>query len=81
MIARIIVGIVGTLIGVSMLWKTEGYLRTFGPSEWAERHLGIDGGSRLFYKLIGLAVIFIAWIYAFNWFGNLVNFVFGGFSR
>lgn len=81
MIARIIVGIVGTALGVAMNLKTESFLRFTGKIAWAERHLGIEGGTRLFYKLLGLIVIFISWVYAFNWLGGLLEFLLGGLFR
>ncbi len=43
-------------IGILPILKTEWFMRNFGRIEWAEQKLG---DSRLFYKLIGLAVIFI----------------------
>ncbi|MFC1612255.1 hypothetical protein ACFL29_00170 [Patescibacteria group bacterium] len=78
MIARIIVGIIGTILGLSMLVKTKWYLRMLGRNWWAERHLGAEGGSRILYKLIGLVIIFITWMYAFNWFDDLLQSLIGG---
>jgi len=80
-IVRIIVFIVGTALGVSMLMKTAWYLSMIGRVPWAEKHLGFEGGSRLFYKLIGLLIIFISWIYAFNWLNALLQFLLGGLFR
>lgn len=81
MIARIIVGILGTAIGLSMVIKSEWYLRMLGKNAWAEAKFGFEGGSRLLYKLIGLAVVFLTWIYAFNWMSGLLNSIFGGLFR
>ncbi|MDD3101840.1 MAG: hypothetical protein PHE59_01705 [Patescibacteria group bacterium] len=44
-------------VGVILTLNSEWLLRTIGPVEWAEQKLGGDGGSRLFYKLLGLAVV------------------------
>lgn len=77
MIARIIVGILGTLLGVSLIIKNDAYVRFLGMNAWAEVKLG-SGGTRTFYKLIGLIIIFISWIYAFNWLNNLLTFILGG---
>jgi len=60
---RIILGAIGTAIGVVLVIKTEWFLENFGRIEWAEAKLGTEGGSRLFYKLIGLVFIFIAFTY------------------
>ncbi len=81
MIARIIVGIIGTALGVMMNLKTESFLNFTGKVEWAEKHLGMEGGTRLFYKLLGLIVILISWIYAFNWMNGLLQFLLGGLFR
>lgn len=58
-IVRIIGG--GALIaaGVHMVVKTDKYLSFFGRIAWAEQHLGLEGGSRLFYKLFGLGAALI----------------------
>ncbi len=81
MIARIIVFIIGTALGVAMNLKTGAFLNFTGKIEWAERHLGMEGGTRLFYKLLGLIVIFISWMYAFNWMNDLLQFLLGGLFR
>jgi hypothetical protein len=66
MIARIIVFIIGTLGGISLVWKTEWYVQNIGKSAWAEEHLALAGGSRTLFKIIGILVIFFSWIYAFG---------------
>jgi len=80
MIARVIVGILGTLLGASMIIKNEAYFRFIGTNSWAEAKLG-PGGSRTLYKLIGLIVIFLCWVYAFNWLNDLLYFIFGGLIK
>ena len=81
MIARIIVGILGSALGLAMTIKSEWFLRMLGKNAWAERTLGMEGGSRLLYKLIGLAILLISWIYAFDWMNGLLNFLLGGLFR
>lgn len=81
MVARIIVFIIGTAVGVMMNLKTESFLRFTGKIAWAEKHLGVEGGTRLFYKLLGLLIILISWIYAFNWMNGLLEFLLGGLFR
>jgi len=52
------------IIGFLMVLKSEWLYQNVGRVEWAERHLGTEGGSRLFYKLLGIAAIlltFFAW--------------------
>ncbi|MFA5051324.1 MAG: hypothetical protein WC499_04400 [Patescibacteria group bacterium] len=45
------------IIGVILTLNSEWLLRTAGPVQWAEEKLGSEGGSRLFYKLLGMAVV------------------------
>jgi hypothetical protein len=60
MITRIIVGIVGIVIGSIMVIRSEWLLSFFGRINWAEIHLGSEGGTRLLYKLIGILAIIIS---------------------
>lgn len=43
-----------------MVLKTIWFLRFFGKIAWAERNLGLDGGTSLFYKLLGVLFILIS---------------------
>lgn len=56
---NILVGIIILGIGAFMVIKSEIMLSAFGRIEFFERQLGSEGGSRLGYKLVGLAAIFI----------------------
>jgi len=53
---RILVGILLLAFGAFMTIKSEGFYNTIGPVAWAERYLGLEGGSRLFYKLLGILI-------------------------
>ncbi|MCX7778934.1 MAG: hypothetical protein N2259_01690 [Patescibacteria group bacterium] len=56
---HIFLGIIFCVIGTMVTMKSEWFFREFGRIEWAEKHLGMEGGSRLFYKLLGILIIFI----------------------
>jgi len=56
---KFIFGIILVAIGFTMVWKTEAWFSFFGRIAFAEKYLGTEGGSRLFYKLIGILGIFI----------------------
>lgn len=56
---EIIGGLIATLIGLSLIIKTEWYVENFGRVEWFEDNLGSSGGTRLGYKLIGFIFVFI----------------------
>lgn len=73
---RIFLGILAIAIGFMIVWKTEWLLNFFGRVNWAEKHLGYEGGTRLFYKLIGILVIFIGIFAATNLLGGIVLAIF-----
>lgn len=56
---RIFIGILVIIIGYLISWKSEWMLRVFGRVAWAEEHLGLEGGTRLFYKFLGIIVILL----------------------
>ncbi len=56
---RVLIGILITAAGFVMIWKSEWFLRNFGRVEWAEEHLALQGGSRLFYQLLGTIIILV----------------------
>ncbi len=50
------------LVGILLVLKTEWFVQNFGSNAWAEEHLGTSGGTRLMYKLIGIAFIFFGFL-------------------
>lgn len=60
---RYILSIIGVIVGALIVIYSEKIYNAVGPIEWAERKLATSGGSRLFYKLIGIGIIFIAFFY------------------
>jgi len=58
---KYIITLVLVLIGFLIIWKSEQVFEMFGTSNWAEEHL--HGGTRLFIKLIGLAIILLSFLY------------------
>jgi hypothetical protein len=56
---KIILGIIIITGGVLMVIKTEWLVSNFGYMAWFEEKLGSAGGTRLGYKLIGIAIILI----------------------
>ena len=75
---HILLGLIGAALGAVLIIKTEWFVQNFGTSEWAETHLGTSGGTRLFYKLIGIGIIFISFLAVT---GMLGGFVLGTFGR
>lgn len=60
------IGILGTIAGFMLIWKTTAVLGFTGTIDFAEKYLDSLGGTRLFIKLVGLAIIFASWLYMFN---------------
>ncbi|MEK7623345.1 MAG: hypothetical protein AAB408_01580 [Patescibacteria group bacterium] len=72
-----IIGILAIGVGTLIIFKTEWILENFGSSAWAEAHLGTEGGSRLFYKLIGLAFIILSIMGMTGLLGEVIIGIFG----
>ncbi|OGY41580.1 MAG: hypothetical protein A2Y82_01140 [Candidatus Buchananbacteria bacterium RBG_13_36_9] len=71
-----IFGLILVVVGPLLVIKAEWFLENFGRIEWAEAHLGTEGGTRLFYKLLGIIFIFFGLTMIFNLFGGIVTWVF-----
>ncbi len=74
---RIIIGFIGAAIGTLIVLKSEWIYRNFGSIRWAEEHLGSEGGSRLFYQLLGIAIIFLSFLHLTGMLEGLFLGVFG----
>ncbi|MFH0829419.1 MAG: hypothetical protein V1907_04590 [Candidatus Kerfeldbacteria bacterium] len=64
-------------IGVLLVLKTEWLVENFGRFEWAEEHLGAEGGTRIFWKLFGVTIIFFAFLAMMGAFNAPLNAIFG----
>ncbi|MCB9798858.1 hypothetical protein H6758_03985 [Candidatus Nomurabacteria bacterium] len=69
----IIAGIV-MVVGFTMVWKSQWYIQNFGASQWAEQHMG----SFMFYKLLGVTLIVVAFLGATGSLGDIILGIFGG---
>ncbi|MFH1866551.1 MAG: hypothetical protein ABIJ81_00475 [Patescibacteria group bacterium] len=54
-----ILGLIISFIGFLLVWKSEWLMVNFGRIPWAEEHLGAEGGSRIFFKLLGILIIIL----------------------
>jgi len=70
-----ILGLIIMIIGASMAIKSELMLNTFGSIGFFERHLGVEGGSRLGYKLVGILTFFIGVLIMTNMIGGFLTWV------
>lgn len=75
MIFRIILGVVFIAIGVFLNVKTESMLQSFGRMAWFEMKLGVEGGSRLGYRLIGIIFIFLGVLIAFGMIDGFIMWI------
>jgi hypothetical protein len=63
------------IFGFVVIWKTDWFLKSFGRVDWAERKLG-SGGTWTFYKLLGIASIFLAFLLATGAITGILDFLF-----
>jgi hypothetical protein len=63
---RYFIGILGTVAGFMLIWKTTDVFNFVGQVDFAEKYLGSEGGTRLFIKIIGIIVIMASWLYMFK---------------
>jgi len=56
------IGIILIGVGFVIIWKADWLMNNMGRIEWAEQHLGSDGGTRAFYKLIGVGIILLSFL-------------------
>jgi len=78
---RFFLGLVFIAIGFLLIWKADWIVNNFGHIDWAERHLGTEGGTRLLWKLIGLGVIFLAMLYMFGMIEGIIGAIFSPLFR
>jgi len=69
---RFILGPLGIYIGFMIMWKSEWLLSNFGRMDWAEDYLSTEGGSRLGYKLIGLIIMIVSFLYLTGGLGSII---------
>ena len=72
----VLVMIVGIALGFLLVWKSEWILEQFGRIDWAEIHLGTSGGTRMFWKLVGLAIILLSLLYYTGCVQDALTFIF-----
>ena len=75
---RIVWGLILIAAGTLMVIYGEKIYEAFGAVPFAEKYLGTEGGSRLFYKLLGVLAIVLGAMVATNMLGPLFLSIFGG---
>ncbi|GEM_PF-331807 len=69
---RIIAGLIISVIGIIITIKSEWLYENMGAIPSAENWLGSSGGSRLAYKLIGVAATFIGFFMVTGLLGKFI---------
>lgn len=78
---KILIGLFITALGVSLSFKTQWYMRILGRLPFAEKYMG-GGGTRLFYKLLGVLVAIIGLMVTTDLMDNFLEWLIGGlFNR
>ena len=73
---KYIVGVIIIAVGILMVIKTDWFLRFTGKIAWAEEKLGTEGGTRMFFKLLGILGIIIAFLIMTGHIQNWVALIF-----
>lgn len=74
-------GLIIVFIGALIIVKREWFLANFGRMEFFEEKLGIYGGSRLAYLLVGLVAIFIGFSIAFGLINSFLGWILSPLTR
>lgn len=74
---QIVVGLLVVAIATTVVLKNEWIVQNFGYMGWAERALGVFGGTRLVIKLLGILAIFFGFLYMTNQLDGFLDFAFG----
>jgi len=70
------IGIIAIGIGFLLVWKADWLMNNFGRIAWAEEHLGMEGGTRMLYKIIGILVIIGAFLVMTGAMGAIIKLIF-----
>lgn len=54
---QFVFGILVAGVGFMIVWKADWMYRSFGIIPFAEKYLATEGGTRIFYKLLGILVM------------------------
>ena len=78
MFGRVILGIIGVLVGLALIKYREPIQKITGPMEWGEKLFG-SGGTFTFLVLVGSLTVIISILHIFGFIGPLLTDLFGRF--
>jgi hypothetical protein len=67
---RYVIGLIVIAFGVVVVIKTDWFYAMTGALDWPETHIG-PGGTRIFLKIVGIVIIFAAFLYMSGALGDL----------
>jgi len=73
----ILLGLAVILTGFFFSWKAYWIVEYFGRLDWAEEKFSLSGGTKFFWKIFGLLVIFIGFLIMFDLLGGILIAIFG----
>jgi len=71
-----VLGFIFIAIGFVVIWKSDWLYENIGAIEFAEEKLASYGGTKFFFKLIGVAIIILAFLFMGGGLGTLLRKVF-----
>lgn len=69
---RYFVGFLMLVVGIATVLKTEWIIQNIGTNDWAEMKMSTFGGSRMLYKLMGIAGVLLGFMFIFDMQGGLI---------
>ncbi len=78
MLSRIIIGLVGVILGLAIIKYREAIQKITGPMEWGEKLFG-PGGTFTFLVLIGSVAVILSILHIFGFLGSISSDLFGRF--
>jgi len=72
-----LIGGITIAIGCLLVIKTQWIYDFTGPIDWAEQHLGTEGGTRILIKILGVLLILGAFLGVTGILGAMVKGFFG----
>lgn len=67
------ISLITIAVGMMLVIKTQWIYDFTGPNGWAEQHLGTSGGTSFLIKLIGLVMIFGAFLAVTGLLGSILH--------
>ena len=78
---KIIIGLLVVVCGFMMSLKSMWFLRQFGRIRWAEDKFPFEGGTRFFYKIFGIVIVFIGLFIISGIWTDILNGIFKLFDN